>query len=436
MSEKSARYRPVDTILSGPAASVIGGLVLTNNKNGIVVDMGGTTTDIACVSKGNVRIKKERANIGGWFTRVRAADIFTFGVGGDSRIYLDINRDIKIGPQKVIPLCVVGKEYPELIHEIKSFRRVGDMKSFWGHEADCYMYLSGQTSTEITGKDNKIIESLKERPHSITYLAKIAGKDPEKLDLTQMVEEGVIARIGVTPTDILHVQGKYNKWDRNISNKGIQILAKRCEKNAKDFISETERMIRLHIATSVIQAVANFEEEEISLKESVAAMYILKNAFEKHTSYMIDTKIRLKKPLIAIGAPAKVWLNDAAELLNAEIVLPEDADVANAYGAAVGQVTENIEIIINLHHGRYILNLPWSSSEYETKEEAMFFAIHEGRKYIEHVLADAGCRRWKIDEDISDMMVDIPFMEGIGENERKMYAGTRMILKGVGDGMI
>ena len=58
MTEKVAKSKPVDTILSGPAASVIGGLALTGNSDGIVVDMGGTTTDIADVSEGSVRIKK------------------------------------------------------------------------------------------------------------------------------------------------------------------------------------------------------------------------------------------------------------------------------------------------------------------------------------------------------------------------------------------
>lgn len=58
MTEKLAGQRPVETILSGPAASVIGGLALTGQKDGIVVDMGGTTTDIAEVSGGSVKIRQ------------------------------------------------------------------------------------------------------------------------------------------------------------------------------------------------------------------------------------------------------------------------------------------------------------------------------------------------------------------------------------------
>ena len=115
MTEKLAGQRPVETILSGPAASVIGGLALTGQKDGIVVDMGGTTTDIADVSGGSVKIRREGANVGGWLTRVQAAEISTFGIGGDSRICLDRHGEIRIGPEKVIPLCVAGAQWPELI---------------------------------------------------------------------------------------------------------------------------------------------------------------------------------------------------------------------------------------------------------------------------------------------------------------------------------
>ena len=132
--------RQVETILSGPAASVIGGLALTGQKDGIVVDMGGTTTDIAEVSGGSVKIRREGANVGGWLTRVQAAEISTFGIGGDSRICLDRHGEIQIGPEKVIPLCVAGAQWPELIHEVRSFRRTGDIKSYSAQEADCYFY--------------------------------------------------------------------------------------------------------------------------------------------------------------------------------------------------------------------------------------------------------------------------------------------------------
>lgn len=450
MTEKLAGQRPVETILSGPAASVIGGLALTGQKDGIVVDMGGTTTDIAEVSGGSVKIRREGANVGGWLTRVQAAEISTFGIGGDSRICLDRHGEIRIGPEKVIPLCVAGAQWPELIHEVRSFRRTGDIKSYSAQEADCYFYRGGKPFRDVTGKDEKMMEKFKERPHSMTYLARIIGQDPETIDLTPLVEEGVLLRIGVTPTDILHVQGRYNRWNRGLSHAGVEILARRQEISTIKFLDKVERMIKVKLASACVQAAANFDLAEenrdgsslrpdqgmISMSDSEAAMYLLERAFGSKPSSVIDPQIHLKKRLVAIGAPAGVWLREAGKLLHEDVLVPEHADVANAYGAAVGQVTETVEILISLDKGKYLLNMPWSRMECGSKEEATFYAIHEGRKHIEHLLADAGCRDWKIEEKFSDIMVEISDVEDIQDVQEKTWMGQRVIISGTGSGII
>lgn len=100
-----AEDRPVETILSGPAASVTGARFLSGSRNGIVVDIGGTTTDIAALSKGECAVSQEGAVLSGWRTRVRALEIFTFGLGGDSEIAWNEDGKILVGPRKIVPLC-------------------------------------------------------------------------------------------------------------------------------------------------------------------------------------------------------------------------------------------------------------------------------------------------------------------------------------------
>ena len=81
-----ARRRPIETILSGPAASVAGASYLANLPDAMVVDMGGTTTDTAIIRGGQVRTCQEGASVGGWRTHVGALDLRTVGLGGDSLI--------------------------------------------------------------------------------------------------------------------------------------------------------------------------------------------------------------------------------------------------------------------------------------------------------------------------------------------------------------
>src|SRR6202044_3379168 len=74
---------PVETVLSGPAASVVGASFLTGLKDFVVSDMGGTTTDVAVVAGGRPVVRPEGAVIGGWRTMVRAIEVHTCGLGGD-----------------------------------------------------------------------------------------------------------------------------------------------------------------------------------------------------------------------------------------------------------------------------------------------------------------------------------------------------------------
>lgn len=424
MTEDVAKDRPIETILSGPAASVIGALALTGRRDGLVLDMGGTTSDLADVTDGTVRIKKEGAKVGGWFTRVRAAEISTFGIGGDSRIYLDKKGNVRIGPEKVIPLCVVGKNDPQLMYELRSFWR-GEIKGYFAHETDCYVYMGGGDESIMTEKERRMVETLKEGPHSISFVAGSVGDAPETTDLSHLVEAGIIARASLTPTDILHIKGRYTQWNRDLSLAGAKILAQRKEMNVNRFVDMVEASIHARLAMTCLQAAADFEGQEIDLSESPAAMYLISTAFGERTSPLLAPSLALKKPLVAIGAPAEAWLRDAAELLGGEIIVPEDADVANAYGAAVGQITESVELKISIDGDKYILNCPWERFVYGSREEAMFYAIHEGRKHIEHILAAAGCRSWTIDEKTSDIKVKTNDSETVS-------MGTDMVITGVG----
>ena len=97
VDEKYARLRPVETVLSGPAASAIGAHFLSQLDNAVVVDMGGTTTDIANLEDGLPWTNPSGAIIGSWQTSVRAADLRSIGLGGDSSISVDRGGNLTVG---------------------------------------------------------------------------------------------------------------------------------------------------------------------------------------------------------------------------------------------------------------------------------------------------------------------------------------------------
>ena len=103
MSLETARERPVEMVLSGPAASLMGGKALAGMEDCLVIDMGGTSTDIAYLDEGFPRLNVEGAVVGQWRTRVKGIDIWTCGLGGDSLVRLDKRDGLLIGPERVLP---------------------------------------------------------------------------------------------------------------------------------------------------------------------------------------------------------------------------------------------------------------------------------------------------------------------------------------------
>ncbi len=114
--EKSVEF-PVETIFSGPAASTIGALALTpEGQTSVVVDIGGTTTDLALILSGKPLIASKGAKLGNLLTHVRAFAVRSIAVGGDSivRIRETDNgvRNVTVGPERAGPAYCMGGEKP------------------------------------------------------------------------------------------------------------------------------------------------------------------------------------------------------------------------------------------------------------------------------------------------------------------------------------
>ncbi len=106
--------QPVDSIFTGPAASVLGIMALTPPKvNCISFDVGGTTTDIAFWENGKPLLAKNGASINGYPTAARAFHMRSVGIGGDSIIRKE-SGGFTVGPERFGPSMAVGGTKPAL----------------------------------------------------------------------------------------------------------------------------------------------------------------------------------------------------------------------------------------------------------------------------------------------------------------------------------
>jgi len=100
MTMEYARKYPVLTIACGPTNSIRGASYLCNMKNAVVIDVGGTTTDLGIIQNGFPRESSVAASIGGVRTNFRMPDVISIGLGGGS-IIREQDGTIDVGPDSV-----------------------------------------------------------------------------------------------------------------------------------------------------------------------------------------------------------------------------------------------------------------------------------------------------------------------------------------------
>ena len=106
---------PVESILSGPAASIMGILALSNiTGDSILLDIGGTTTDIAVFASGAPLMEREGISLEGIPTLVRSLQNRSIGIGGDSVITV-VNGEVRTGPERKGPCAAEGGENPTFV---------------------------------------------------------------------------------------------------------------------------------------------------------------------------------------------------------------------------------------------------------------------------------------------------------------------------------
>src|SRR5437763_880906 len=100
ISSATARREAARTLLSGPAAGVVGAAFVAEAsgfKHAITLDMGGTSTDVALID--GAITEATDGKIGGYPTKLPMIDIHTVGAGGGSIAWFDVGGALRVGPK-------------------------------------------------------------------------------------------------------------------------------------------------------------------------------------------------------------------------------------------------------------------------------------------------------------------------------------------------
>ncbi len=403
MSAAMAKERPVETVLSGPAASVAGARLLTGLKEAMVVDMGGTTTDTADICEGLVDVCNSGANVGGFVTHVKALDMRTVGLGGDSLICWHQDAFV-IGPRRVGPMVWANAVHPQGVKRALQYMENHQLSRI---SQTVLVAMEGKFSFDPTPNEQKVYDLLRKRPHTpeelLPHLNILAI---QFLPLERLEESGLVQRCGLTPTDLLHVRGKFTRWDPTPAHAMVNIMSLFSKKPVETLIDELLTQVETDLALELLkkQMARDFAMDEME-KTPVFKQLMRQIVNPENNRYAITATFN--HPVIGIGAPVHFFLPQAGKRLNARVIIPEDADVANAVGAITSHVMIKRKLSIKTDSfGRFVVEGVAGTQQFMSIDKAEAWAVKYLKEHVRELGKSAGTSRKTVAVDIEDRVIN------------------------------
>ncbi|WP_439618646.1 hydantoinase/oxoprolinase N-terminal domain-containing protein [Shinella sp.] len=390
ISAAEARLRPIETILSGPAASLVGARHLTGLDDAVVSDIGGTTTDVAVLDKGRPKLDAEGAVVGGYRTMVEAVAMRTFGLGGDSEVRINdrgLKAKIDLGPRRFLPLSLASALHPDaIIPVLERQLRTPHMGRHDGRFA-VRTGVPERLASGLQPQEQALYEKIGAVPLPLDGLLVTTL---QKATLDRLVARGLVHLCGITPSDAMHVLGGQGQWDAAAARLGLELAARTKDGTGRPIAESPEVLARLLVdrltrqsADVILSACLADDGAAIDPANSISIDRALHRA-----PGIVKFRIALDRPLVGLGASAPVYYPDIAEMLGAQSSIPADAGVANAVGAVVGQVRTVVTVFVTMpDEGIFIVNgagesvrlIDEAAAFSLAKERAMTAALHAAR---------------------------------------------------------
>lgn len=386
VSADFARARPIETILSGPAASLVGARHMTGLDNAVVADIGGTTTDVAVLDQGRPRIDPEGASVGGFRTMVEAIAMHTYGLGGDSEVVAKADgfkTRLVLGPRRLIPLSLAAHLHGDaILKPLEKWQRANVL----GRHAGRFVVRSGVPEALAVGlnpAEASLFAKVTTRP---LPLEDVISATLHNAALARLVIRGLVQIIGFTPSDAAHVVGKQANWNGEAARAGAILFAR--QKDAMGApIAANETALCNWVLAAVTRRSAEVILETLFTEDghdgaAMLALPVIQRAIDGAQG-MARVAVSLDRPVIGLGASAGLHHAGLPDYLGVACQVPGDADVANALGAVVGHVRVTAAVHVSQPvDGLFRVGIGSEMRDFNTEEDALAEAEVAARSLV------------------------------------------------------
>jgi N-methylhydantoinase A/oxoprolinase/acetone carboxylase beta subunit len=375
VSAAVAREKPIETILSGPAASIAGASWLTKQTDALVSDIGGTTTDVCLLRDGRPMIDPAGARVGPFRTMVEAVAMRTTGLGGDSEVHVTegLTAALHLGPRRLMPVALAATQFPDLVHQALDRALASGVPASDGGQF--VLPLWRVLPQGLDPRELIVAQRLADGPLRLGQAVQTRMENPA---LARLIGRGLVMLAGVTPSDASHVLGMQDVWDADAATKALTLFARRRTGGGQQIAPDTQTLAQMIIDQLTAQTVdcllqAAFAEDGRDWPDPAAMAQhpLVQAGLDRHRGILrIDMALAL--PVIGLGASARAYYGAVGARLGTQMLVPDHADVANAIGAVVGQVQMQASgTVTSPGAGAFKVHLAGDVQSYSSRDAAL-----------------------------------------------------------------
>jgi len=377
MSAEQARERPIETILSGPAASIVGARWLTGAEDALVSDIGGTTTDVALLREGKPAIDPVGARVGGFRTMVEAVAMHTSGLGGDSEVHLNatgLAGGITLGPRRVVPVSLIAVQAPEVVHATLDQQLNAPVPGEF--DGRFVRAVPGIATDGLGDRELMLLERIGDGVHPLNAILR---QRIEHGALNRLLARGVMQVSGLTPSDASHVLGRQDSWDGAAAKKTLQLFARKRVGSGDVVAASAQKMAQMVIDQLTDQTVLTLLETAFAEEgtpfgpppDQLARHVLMRRGLAGHRG-LLALEAGLNVDVVGLGASVESYYPAVGDALHCRMILPQHAEVANAIGAVVGRVSvRRSGVVTSMAEGQYRVHLESGPEDFEDEPAAL-----------------------------------------------------------------